>query len=169
MKNRETAIIAGGCFWGMEGLFQRKDGIIDTQVGYTGGHTDNPKYEQVRTGTTGHSESLQIIFDSTIISYRQILLFFFQIHNPTTLNKQGNDMGNQYRSAIFYTSDKQKEIALQTIKDVEEYDYWQGKIVTSIEPATTFWEAEDYHQDYLLHKPDGYTCHFPRNDWILTK
>ena len=167
MENKEIAIIAGGCFWGMEGLFQRKEGILDTAVGYIGGTISNPTYEQVKTGTTGHAEALKITFDPSLISFRKILLFFFQIHDPTTRDRQGNDIGSQYRSSIFYTSDNQKETAIQVIKDVEEYNYWGGPIVTSIEPAQTFWDAEDYHQDYLLNKPNGYTCHFPRSDWAL--
>lgn len=153
----------------MEGLFQSKKGVLDTDVGYIGGHVDSPTYEQVKTGDTGHAEALKITFDSSIISYRKILLFFFQIHDPTTSNRQGNDIGSQYRSAIFYASDTQKDIAEQAINDVQKYNYWNGVLTTELTPATQFWNAEDYHQDYLLNKPDGYTCHFPRSDWALTE
>lgn len=163
----EIAILAGGCFWGMEGLIRAKDGILDTQVGYTGGTTDYPKYEDVKTGATGHAEAIKITFDPTKISYREILLFFFQIHDPTTKNRQGNDIGTQYRSEIFYTSADQKSVAEQVIRDVDTDGYWGAPAVTKLSPAQTFWDAEDFHQDYLVKYPDGYTCHFPRSDWRL--
>ena len=164
---QEKAILAGGCFWGVEELMRKKEGVISTRVGYTGGRRDNPNYEQVSTGTTGHAEAMELIFDPAVISFRDILSVFFQIHDPTTENRQGNDVGSQYRSAIFYTSEEQKRVAEKTIQDVEASGLWPGKVVTEIVPEQPFWEAEDYHQDYLQNKPDGYNCHFPRPDWVL--
>ena len=140
-----------------------------TRVGYTGGHTDRPTYRLVCTKTTGHAEAIEIEFDPAEVNYRNLLEFFFQIHDPTTLDRQGNDMGDSYRSEIFYTSEAQKEIAMQTILDVDASGIWPGKAVTKISRALTFWEAEPEHQNYLVRYPNGYTCHFPRANWILAK
>ena len=159
----ERAVLAGGCFWGMQDLIRRKEGVISTRVGYTGGDVPNATYRNHGS----HAESIEIIFDPAKISYRQILEFFFQIHDPTTLNRQGNDVGLSYRSAIFYTSDEQKRVAEDTIADVEASGLWPGKVVTAVEPAGPFWEAEPEHQDYLERIPNGYTCHFVRPDWKL--
>jgi peptide-methionine (S)-S-oxide reductase len=163
----EQAIFAGGCFWGMEDLFRQLDGVIDTEVGYTGGHTENPVYKTVKTDTTGHAEALQISFDPAVISYRQLLKVFFQIHDPTTVDRQGNDRGSQYRSAIFYLDDSQKAAAKQAIADANASGLWPGPIVTEVTRAGPFWPAEPEHQDYLEHFPMGYTCHFPRPGWNL--
>ena len=167
MENKEIAIIAGGCFWGMEGLFQRKEGILDTAVGYIGGTISNPTYEQVKTGTTGHAEALKITFDPSLISFRKILLFFFQIHDPSTKNQQGNDRGTSYRSAIYTENQEQYQIALDTIADVDASGLWPGPVVTEIEAVGDFWEAEPDHQDYLERYPTGYTCHAIRPEWKL--
>lgn len=161
--NEERAVLAGGCFWGMQDLFRRKDGVISTRVGYTGGDIPNATYRH----HGNHAEALEIIFDPSKISYRDLLEFFFQIHDPTTLNRQGNDVGTSYRSAIFYTSDQQKQVAAQTIAAVNASELWPGKVVTEIVPAAAFWEAEPEHQDYLERYPDGYTCHFIRPGWKL--
>ena len=168
MQN-EIAILAGGCFWGVEGLFQRQAGVISTRVGYTGGELATPTYNDVKTGITNHAEAIEIIFDPAVTSYRKILLYFFQIHDPTTKNRQGNDVGTQYRSEIFYMNEDQKDIAMQVMKEVEEDNYWGAALATKLSPASTFWQAEDFHQDYLLRTPNGYTCHFPRNDWTLVE
>jgi len=156
----ETATLAGGCFWGVEELVRKLPGVVDTTVGYAGGTLDNPQYEDVKTGRTGHAESLQIVFDPARISYDEILDFFFRLHDPTTANRQGNDIGTQYRSAIFYHDDAQRDAAKKAI------DRAQPKrprpIVTEVVPFTNFYEAEDYHQDYLQRKPNGYTCHYLR-------
>jgi peptide-methionine (S)-S-oxide reductase len=159
----ERAILAGGCFWGMQDLIRRQPGVISTRVGYSGGDVPNATYRNHGT----HAESIEIIFDPARISYRRLLEFFFQIHDPTTLNRQGNDIGSSYRSAIFYTNDEQKHIAEDTIEDVNASGLWPDKVVTEISPAGDFWEAESEHQDYLVHYPDGYTCHFIRPDWKL--
>ena len=159
----ERAVLAGGCFWGMQDLIRRLDGVISTRVGYTGGDVPNATYRNHGT----HAEAIEIIFDPTKISYRRLLEFFFQIHDPTTKNRQGNDVGLSYRSAIFYTSDEQKRIAEATIADVEASGLWPGKVVTEVSPAGAFWEAEPEHQDYLERVPHGYTCHFIRPDWKL--
>ena len=161
----ERAVLAGGCFWGMQDLIRKYEGVISTRVGYTGG--DVPKATYRKHGT--HAEAIEIIFDPTQISYRKLLEFFFQIHDPTTRNRQGNDIGMSYRSAIFYTSDEQKRIAEDTIADVEASGLWPGKVVTEVTPAGPFWEAEPEHQDYLERIPNGYTCHFPRRNWVLPK
>ena len=163
----ERAVLAGGCFWGMQDLLRRLPGVVATRVGYTGGDTDRPVYETVKTGTTGHAEAIEIEFDPRRTSYRAILELFFQIHDPTTLDRQGNDVGRQYRSAIFYTTDDQRRIAEDTIADVEASGLWPGRVVTEIVPAGAFWEAETAHQDYLEKYPNGYTCHFPRPNWTL--
>jgi peptide-methionine (S)-S-oxide reductase len=159
----EKAVIAGGCFWGMQDLFRRMPGVLSTRVGYTGGNVANATYRNHGT----HAEAIEIVFDPRVLSYRKILEFFFQIHDPTTLNSQGNDYGASYRSAIFYTSEEQKQIAEKTIADVGASGQWPGKIVTEVSPAREFWEAEPEHQDYLERHPNGYTCHFIRPMWKL--
>ncbi len=156
----EQAILAGGCFWGMEDLIRRIPGVHKTRVGYTGGHVDHPTYELVCTKTTGHAEAVEITFDPSLVTYRKLLELFFQIHDPTTVDRQGNDIGDSYRSEIFYTSEAQKEEALRTIEDVNASGLWPGRVVTKVTPAAPFWEAEDFHQDYLVKNPNGYTCHF---------
>ena len=159
----ETAILAGGCFWGVQELVRKLPGVISTRVGYTGGDVPNATYRNHGT----HAEGLEIIFDPEKISYRDLLEFFFQIHDPTTKNRQGNDIGLSYRSAIFYTSDEQKRVAEDTIADVDASKLWPGKVVTEVAPAGPFWQAEPEHQDYLERYPSGYTCHFIRPDWVL--
>ena len=161
--SRETAILAGGCFWGVQDLVRRYPGVISTRVGYSGGQIANATYRKHRT----HAEAIEIVFDPEKLSYRKLLEFFFQIHDPTTLNRQGNDRGASYRSAIFYTSDEQRLIAKETIADVEASGLWPGKVVTEVTQAGPFWEAEPEHQDYLERYPTGYTCHFIRRDWKL--
>jgi len=156
----ETATLAGGCFWGVEELVRKLPGVVDTTVGYAGGTLDNPQYEDVKTGRTGHAESLQIVFDPAKISYDEILDFFFRLHDPTTANRQGNDIGTQYRSAIFYHDDAQRDAAKKAIERAQPK--WPRPIVTEVVPFTNFYEAEDYHQDYLQRKPNGYTCHYLR-------
>lgn len=165
----DRAVLAGGCFWGMQDLIRKLPGVVSTRVGYAGGHTSAPGYNTVKTGTTGHAESIEIVFDTSVTSYRAILEFFFQIHDPTTSDRQGNDIGSQYRSAIFYGGEDQKAVALDTIADVEASGIWPGKVVTEVVAAGEFFEAEDFHQDYLERIPNGYTCHFPRPDWVLPK
>ena len=159
----ERAILAGGCFWGMQDLIRRFDGVVSTRVGYSGGDVRDATYRNHGT----HAEALEILFDPSKVSYRRILEFFFQIHDPTTRNRQGNDTGMSYRSAIFYTSPEQKRIAEDTIADVDASGLWPGKAVTEVAPAGDFWEAEPEHQDYLERYPDGYTCHFVRPNWTL--
>ena len=166
-EKSELAIFAGGCFWGMEDLFRALPGVLDTEVGYTGGSTENPVYKTVKNGNTGHAEALQIIYDPDLITYRHLLREFFRIHDPTTVDRQGNDRGSQYRSAIFYMDENQEYAARKAIADAEASGLWPGPIVTQVEPACTFWPAEPEHQDYLQQYPMGYTCHFPRPDWIL--
>jgi peptide-methionine (S)-S-oxide reductase len=161
----ETAILAGGCFWGMQDLIRRMPGVISTRVGYTGGDVANATYRNHGT----HAEGIEVIFDPAKMSYRQLLEFFFQIHDPTTLNRQGNDLGPSYRSGIYFTSDAQRDEALATIADVNASDLWPGKVVTEVKAAGPFWEAEPEHQDYLERYPNGYTCHFPRPGWRLPK
>ena len=162
-ETTETAILAGGCFWGVQDLIRRRPGVLATRVGYTGGDVPDATYRNHGT----HAEAIEIVFDPKQISYRDLLEFFFQIHDPTTKNRQGNDIGLSYRSAIFYTSDEQKRIAYDTIADVDASGLWPGKVVTEVEPAGPFWEAEPEHQDYLERYPDGYTCHFVRPGWKL--
>lgn len=162
---RERAVLAGGCFWGMQELIRHKPGVITTRVGYTGGDVANATYRNHGT----HAEGIEIIFDPAIISYREILEFFFQIHDPTTPNRQGNDRGMSYRSAIYYVDEAQKACALDTIADVEASRLWPGRVVTELDPVGPFWEAEPEHQDYLQRIPHGYTCHFVRPDWVLPK
>ncbi len=161
----ERAVLAGGCFWGMQDLIRRYNGVLDTRVGYTGGDVENATYRNHGS----HAEGIEIIFDPARISYRELLEFFFQIHDPSTLNRQGNDRGTSYRSAIYYTSDEQKRVAIDTIADVDASGLWPGKVVTEVEPAGAFWEAEPEHQDYLERIPNGYTCHFVRPGWKLPR
>lgn len=161
----ERAVLAGGCFWGVQDLLRHYDGVLSTRVGYTGGYFPDATYRK----HTGHAEAVEIAFDPAVISYRQLLEIFFQIHDPSTRNRQGNDIGSSYRSAIFYTSEEQKRIAEDTIADVDASGLWPGKAVTEVVPASKFWEAEPEHQDYLLRNPDGYTCHFVRPHWKLPK
>jgi len=159
----ETAVLAGGCFWGVEELFREMPGVIDTTVGYAGGATENPNYEMVKKGRSGHAESLQIVFDPAKLNYQQILEFFFRLHDPTTRNQQGNDVGSQYRSAIFVQGDEQRRVAEEVKKKVDESGKWRRPVVTEIVDASTFYPAEDYHQDYLQKYPAGYTCHWVRD------
>ncbi len=159
----EKAILAGGCFWGIQDLIRHQPGVISTRVGYSGGDGPNATYRNHGS----HAESVEITFDPSQTSYRNMLEFFFQIHDPTTIDRQGNDVGSSYRSAIFYTSDEQKRIAEETITDVEASGLWPGKVVTEVEAAGPFWEAEPEHQDYLQKYPQGYTCHFVRPGWKL--
>ncbi len=161
----ERAVLAGGCFWGMQQLIRRQPGVISTRVGYSGGDVPNATYRNHGT----HAEAIEIVFDPDKTSFRKILEYFFQIHDPTTRNRQGNDLGTSYRSAIFYTSAEQKAVALDTIADVDASGLWPGKVVTEVAPAGPFWEAEPEHQDYLERIPNGYTCHFPRPNWVLPK
>lgn len=161
----ETAILAGGCFWGMQELLRHKPGVISTRCGYSGGDVPNATYRNHGT----HAEAVEIVFDPSVISYRDLLEFFFQIHDPTTPNRQGNDMGMSYRSAIYYTNAAQMQTALDTIADVEACGLWPGKVVTEVAQAGPFWEAEPEHQDYLQKFPNGYTCHWVRPDWKLPK
>ncbi|MEM9422211.1 MAG: peptide-methionine (S)-S-oxide reductase MsrA [Pseudomonadota bacterium] len=161
------AVLAGGCFWGMQDLIRKVPGVLRTQVGYTGGALAQPTYADVKTGTTGHAEAIEIIFDPDMISYEKLLLWFFQIHDPTTKGRQGNDIGSQYRSAIWYVDDRQADIARKVIAAVEGSGRWPGSLVTEVSPVHAFWEAEDFHQDYLEKHPGGYTCHYVRPDWSL--
>ena len=159
----ETAILAGGCFWGVQDLLRRYPGVEATRVGYTGGDVANATYRNHGT----HAEGIEIIFDPGVISYRRLLELFFQIHDPSTENRQGNDRGTSYRSAIYYTTDEQKLVAEETIRDVDASGLWPGKVVTEVAPAGPFWQAEPEHQDYLQRLPNGYTCHYIRPDWVL--
>ena len=161
----EKAVLAGGCFWGMQDLVRKMPGVLSSRVGYSGGDVPNATYKNHGT----HAEVLEVVFDPTVLTYRQLLEFFFQIHDPTTKNRQGNDIGMSYRSAIYYTSEQQRLVALDTIADVDASGLWPGKVVTEVEPLGDFWEAEDYHQDYLVKNPNGYTCHFPRKGWVLPR
>jgi methionine-S-sulfoxide reductase len=158
----EKAVLAGGCFWGVEELFRQLPGVLETRVGYTGGHAPFPTYEQVCTGKTGHAEGIEIIFDASLINYADLLRFFFKMHDPTTLNRQGNDTGTQYRSAIFPTNDSQKNIARQVIEETDKSGRWSRPIVTQIEEFKDFYPAEEYHQKYLVKNPGGYNCHYVR-------
>jgi peptide-methionine (S)-S-oxide reductase len=159
------AVLAGGCFWGMQDLIRRMPGVLSTRVGYTGGDVPNATYRN----HGDHAEAIEILFDPANLSYRQLLEFFFQIHDPSTRNRQGNDIGRSYRSAIFYTDDEQKRVALDTIADVDASGLWPAKAVTEVAPAGPFWQAEPEHQDYLERYPNGYTCHFARPGWVLPK
>jgi peptide-methionine (S)-S-oxide reductase len=162
---REKAVLAGGCFWGMQDLIRKLPGVIGTRVGYTGGDVSNATYRNHGT----HAEGIEIIFDPEIITYRRILEYFFQIHDPTTRNRQGGDVGTSYRSAIYYADDRQKRIAEDTIADVDASGLWPGKAVTEVEPVGDFWQAEPEHQDYLQRYANGYTCHYPRPEWVLPR
>lgn len=159
----EIATLAAGCFWGVEELIRALPGVLNTTVGYTGGKLDNPTYNEVKLGTTDHAESIQIEFDSEVISFSDILNFFFKMHNPTTVNQQGNDKGSQYRSAIFYQNEDQKKVAMDVIEKVDASKKWDRPIVTQVLEASKFYPAEDYHQDYLKKNPGGYTCHWVRD------
>jgi peptide-methionine (S)-S-oxide reductase len=159
----EKAVLAGGCFWGMQDLIRKLPGIVSTRVGYSGGDVPNATYRNHGT----HAEAIEIVFDPDVVSYRDLLEFFFQIHDPTTLNRQGNDIGLSYRSAIFYEDEEQRRIAEETIADVGASGRWPGKVVTEVSPAGPFWEAEPEHQDYLEKYPNGYTCHFVRPNWVV--
>jgi peptide-methionine (S)-S-oxide reductase len=160
-QSSETAILAGGCFWGMQDLIRRLPGVLSTRVGYTGGDVSRATYRNHGT----HAEAIEVGFDPAVLSYRKLLEFFFQIHDPTTLNRQGNDIGSSYRSAIFYLSDEQRRIAEKTIAELDASRLWPGKLVTEVSPASEFWEAEPEHQDYLQRYPNGYTCHYLRPPW----
>lgn len=162
---QQRAVLAGGCFWGMQDLIRKLPGVLNTRVGYTGGDVSNATYRNHGS----HAEGIEVIFDPSLISYRQLLEFFFQIHDPTTPNRQGNDIGSSYRSAIYYTDEVQQQIALDTIADVDASGLWPGNVVTEVVPVGDFWEAEPEHQDYLERIPHGYTCHFPRPGWVLPK
>ncbi len=159
----QEAIVAGGCFWGMQELYRTQKGVIYSEVGYIGGKDSKVGYEQVKTGTTGHAEAVRILFDPKVTSYENMLLYFFKIHDPTTVNRQGNDIGTQYRSEIFYMNEEQQKMAVTTIARVDKSKKLNGPVVTKIEKASTFIRGEEYHQDYLVKHPNGYTCHFPRN------
>tara|TARA_R110000787_G_scaffold270244_2_gene377187 strand:+ start:736 stop:1245 length:510 start_codon:yes stop_codon:yes gene_type:complete len=161
----QRAVLAGGCFWGMQDLIRKRKGVVSTRVGYSGGDVPNATYRNHGT----HAEAIEVIFDPSVLSYRELLELFFQIHDPTTINRQGNDLGMSYRSAIYYEDEEQKGTALDTIADIEASGIWPGKVVTEVEPVGDFWEAEPEHQDYLERIPNGYTCHFPRADWVLPK
>lgn len=161
----ERAVLAGGCFWGMQDLIRKQRGVVSTRVGYTGGDVPNATYRNHGS----HAEAIEIVFDPAQISYRRLLEYFFQIHDPTTRNRQGNDRGTSYRSAIFYVTDEQRAVAEDTIADVQASGLWPGKVVTEVTPAREFWEAEPEHQDYLERYPGGYTCHFPRTSWVLPR
>jgi peptide-methionine (S)-S-oxide reductase len=161
----QRAVLAGGCFWGVQDLLRARDGVISTRVGYSGGDVPNATYRNHGT----HAEAVEIVFDPARIGYRELLEFFFQIHDPSTPNRQGNDRGDSYRSAIFYTTPEQERIARDTIADVDASGLWPGKAVTEVAPAEDFWEAEPEHQDYLQRYPDGYTCHFVRPEWKLPR
>ena len=163
MATQERAVLAGGCFWGMQDLIRKMPGVQATRVGYTGGEVANATYRNHGT----HAEGIEILFDPAVISYRKLLEFFFQIHDPSTRDRQGNDRGTAYRSAIYYVSDAQKQEALTTVADVNASGIWPGKVVTEVAPAAAFWQAEPEHQDYLERYPNGYTCHYPRAAWVL--
>ena len=162
-ERTETVILAGGCFWGMQDLIRKRPGVVATRVGYSGGDVPNATYRNHGT----HAEAIEIVFDPDVTSFRDLLEFFFQIHDPTTKNRQGNDVGTSYRSAIFYVDDDQKRIACETIAEVEASGLWPGPVVTEVAPIGDFWEAEPEHQDYLLRNPWGYTCHYVRPDWTV--
>jgi len=163
----ERAVFAGGCFWGMQDLIRRLPGVTETRVGYTGGRVPNATYAKIKRGDTGHAESIEIFFDPAKISYRQLVAFFFQIHDPSTPDRQGNDRGSSYRSEIFYLDAQQKEMAQQVISEVNASGRWPGPVVTRMSKAGDFWQAEPEHQDYLVRVPRGYTCHYLRPDWVL--
>ncbi len=164
-NSTERAVLAGGCFWGMQELIRKLPGVISTRVGYSGGTVQNATYRNHE----GHAEAIEVFFNPDVISFRTLLEFFFQIHDPSTPNRQGNDRGSSYRSAIFYTSNEQRQTALDTISDVDASGIWPGKVVTEVAPVGDFWQAEPEHQDYLQRYPSGYTCHYPRENWVLPK
>ena len=161
--SEQRAVLAGGCFWGMQDLIRKRPGVLSTRVGYSGGHVANATYRN----HDGHAEAIEIVFDPAVLSFRTLLEFFFQVHDPTTVDRQGNDRGSSYRSAIFTTSDEQARVAKDTIADVDASGLWPGRVVTEVEPVGDFWEAEPEHQDYLQRIPTGYTCHFVRPGWKL--
>lgn len=163
MKSLETAILAGGCFWGMQDLVRRLPGVVSTRVGYSGGDVPHATYRNHGT----HAEAIEVVFDPQRLSFRALLAFFFQIHDPSTVDQQGNDRGASYRSGIYYTTPAQHKLALETIADVDASGLWPGRVVTEVKPAGPFWQAEPEHQDYLERYPHGYTCHFPRPNWVL--
>jgi peptide-methionine (S)-S-oxide reductase len=163
--SNQRAVLAGGCFWGMQDLIRKRKGVVSTRVGYSGGDVPNATYRNHGT----HAEAIEVTFDPMVLSYRELLELFFQIHDPTTENRQGNDRGMSYRSAIYFEDEDQKSVILDTIADIEASGIWPGKVVTEIEPVSEFWEAEPEHQDYIERIPNGYTCHFPRPDWVLPK
>jgi peptide-methionine (S)-S-oxide reductase len=165
MSSNETAILAGGCFWGMQDLVRKLPGVVSTRVGYSGGDVPHATYRNHGS----HAEALEVVFNPAVMNFRQLLEFFFQIHDPTTPDRQGNDRGASYRSGIFFTTPEQQRVALDTIADVEASGLWPGKVVTEVSPAGPFWLAEPEHQDYLVHNPGGYTCHFPRANWKLPR
>jgi len=162
-NGKAMATLSGGCFWGVQELIRKLPGVLQTTVGYTGGSTEDPDYGQVHTGNTGHAEAVQIVYDPKVISYESILRYFFRLHDPTTPNRQGNDRGTQYRSAIFYHDDDQRRVAERVKAEVDRSGKWPAKVVTQIVPASAFYPAEEYHQDYLQKHPDGYTCHYLRD------
>ncbi|QFZ82908.1 peptide-methionine (S)-S-oxide reductase MsrA [Variovorax paradoxus] len=163
MTHHDTAILAGGCFWGMQDLIRKMPGVVSTRVGYSGGDVPNATYRNHGT----HAEAIEVVFDPAVLSYRKLLEFFFQIHDPTTPNRQGNDRGASYRSGIYYTSPEQLQVAQDTIADVNASGLWPGTVTSEVKAAGPFWQAEPEHQDYLEHYPGGYTCHFARPDWRL--
>jgi peptide-methionine (S)-S-oxide reductase len=165
MSTHDTALLAGGCFWGMQDLVRKLPGVIRTRVGYSGGDVPNATYRHHGS----HAEALEVVYDPAVLSFRDLLAFFFQIHDPSTPNRQGNDRGPSYRSAIFYTSPEQAAVARDTLADVDASGLWPGPAVTELAPAGPFWEAEPEHQDYLVHHPGGYTCHYPRPQWQLPR
>ncbi|WP_353130889.1 peptide-methionine (S)-S-oxide reductase MsrA [Parapedobacter pyrenivorans] len=165
MATSKKVYIAGGCFWGMEDLFRKRKGVLDTEVGYIGGENENPTYDN----HPGHAEGIEITYDTTETNFKEILDYFFRIHNPTTVDQQGNDIGSSYRSAIFYQNEEEKQTAEEVIAIVNQSNRWDGKVVTTLEPYTKFWPAEEYHQDYLVKNPNGYTCHFERFGTFLDK
>ncbi|MGY2700725.1 MULTISPECIES: peptide-methionine (S)-S-oxide reductase MsrA [unclassified Nocardioides] len=164
-KDAETATLAGGCFWGMEDLLRKREGVLATRVGYTGGTNEYPSYRN----HPGHAEAVEITFDPDEVSFRDLLELFFQVHDPTTVDRQGNDVGTSYRSAIFYNSESQRDVAHAVIREIDESGRWPGKVVTEVTPAGPFWEAEPEHQDYLVKNPNGYTCHYVRPYWHLAE
>ena len=165
MSTTETAILAGGCFWGMQDLVRKLPGVLGTRVGYSGGDVTNATYHHHGS----HAEALEVVFDPAVMGFRELLEFFFQIHDPTTPLRQGNDRGASYRSAIFFTTPEQQRVAQDTVADVEASGLWPGPVVTELRPAGPFWQAEPEHQDYLVHNPGGYTCHYPRPNWKLPR
>lgn len=163
----EKIILAGGCFWGMQDLFRTQPGVVASRVGYTGGHLANPRYDDTHDSKSGHAEAIAITYDPAVTSYRKLLEYFFQVHDPTTKDRQGNDRGTQYRSAIFYATPEQKQIAEDVIAAVNASGKWPGPVATTLEPEATWYDAEPEHQDYLLRNPGGYTCHWVRPNWVI--